>query len=372
MTSKVKLTILILPLLLSSCNFGIGDFSKPAHSSTSRSPMGPRLTSGLSFTHFKTEGVLYNNERKTIRENSLISDNYFRNGIMLRNSDTRDAYYVRCLDYGGKRDTSFRSKDPYGIKDYSCYWELGPWWAPEPSNFHTTECVEGDGKYIYENQTRLISVNPNNGELTMRVNAKDEHMIRFNSPYLPSGESWAHSLLQTYFETVYPLTLNELHVSFNIKFDRLDYVGPTIFPLEGECAQFLFYFAIGFQNKEGKNRYLWYGIPVYDSRYSNVPFFCHSDIGFVGSTGAMIYSMPSSLYMGQEQPQVGKLYQIDVDILNVKDYGLKDVLKYAVENGYIDSIKEETVHFNYFNVGWEIPGAFDVSSTIQYLDVYYK
>ncbi len=115
---------------------------------------------------------------------------------------------------------------------------------------------------------------------------------------------------------------------------------------------------------------MWYGIPVLDTRYDYIEFYANRD--FVGGVeGRLIYNMPSNLYMGKDKIKTNHTYHVDVDILNIPNYNLKDAYRYSYEHNYFKiEPNVDNIAINYINLGWEIPGPYDVSATISNLDIY--
>jgi len=351
---------------LSSCNsylYGLTVGQAPAREYKEG---GPTIVSGQTYSKFSPE--MKNGNYKRRRENSILNDPCFRNGLVLLNQDTSNPYVARVLDYNGNRDTNISGS---GVGNNS-YWQLCPWWATEFSDFKKDTCFEANNSYIYKNDFRSIEINPNVGSIRMQLNAASENRTRFNGqPVLPDGATWSHCLLQTSFNKVRVTDYKEIHVCMDVEFNHICYQGNNSFKLaDSECAQLLIYLSV--YNDKGGPR-LWYGIPIYDSRYASTPLYADLDKGFVGATGKLIYNMPSSLYMGPNKPKAGSKYSIDVDVKNIPDHNILSAIQYGYDHNLLPqypSYDPTGNVFGYINLGLEVPGPIDISVTISNLDVY--
>ena len=316
------------------------------------------------------EPVNLKEKYKLRREDSLLSDSSFKNGFGLFSPETTTAHVEdRLIDYNGEAETDFYNPEA----DHSYYWTMCQWWTPY--NFVNATYSKNGETHIYENESRRLEVNPNEGSLHMELNADMEYEEKFGGPRDPAA-SWSHFLIQQNFPSELvksPSTFEDLYVEMDVTIEESTYLGEGQ-PLGAECAQLLFYFCLfnrvpADSNPEevGVNGTgMWFGVPIYDSRYDYVDRYIGGDTGFVGSTNRMIYSIPSQSYMGRGPVEMNRTYKIRIDVLDL----LKEAFIYGVKNDYLPNCLWNNLYLTYMNFGWELPGQYKVSSTLSNLDIH--
>ena len=316
------------------------------------------------------ETVNLKEKYKLRREDSLLSDSSFKNGFGLFSPETTTAHVEdRLIDYNGEAETDFYNPEA----DHSYYWTMCQWWTPY--NFVNATYSKNGETHIYENESRRLEVNPGEGSLHMELNADMEYEEKFGGPRDPAA-SWPHFLIQQNFPSELvksPSTFEDLYVEMDVTIEESTYLGEGQ-PLGAECAQLLFYFCLfnrvpADSNPEevGVNGTgMWFGVPIYDSRYDYVDRYIGGDTGFVGSTNRMIYSIPSQSYMGRGPVEMNHTYKIRIDVLDL----LKEAFIYGVKNDYLPNCLWNNLYLTYMNFGWELPGQYKVSSTLSNLDIH--
>lgn len=316
------------------------------------------------------ENVNLKEKYKLRREDSLLSDSSFKNGFGLFSPETTTAHVEdRLIDYNGEAETDFYNPEA----DHSYYWTMCQWWTPY--NFVNATYSKNGDTHVYENESRRLEVNPNEGSLHMELNADMEYEEKFGGPRDPAA-SWSHFLIQQNFPSELvksPSTFEDLYVEMDVTIEESTYLGEGQ-PLGAECAQLLFYFCLfnrvpADSNPEevGVNGTgMWFGVPIYDSRYDYVDRYIGGDTGFVGSTNRMIYSIPSQSYMGRGPVEMNRTYKIRIDVLDL----LKEAFIYGVKNDYLPNCLWNNLYLTYMNFGWELPGQYKVSSTLSNLDIH--
>ena len=316
------------------------------------------------------EPVNLKEKYKLRREDSLLSDSSFKNGFGLFSPETTTAHVEdRLIDYNGEAETDFYNPEA----DHSYYWTMCQWWTPY--NFVNATYSKNGDTHVYENESRRLEVNPNEGSLHMELNADMEYEEKFGGPRDPAA-SWSHFLIQQNFPSELvksPSTFEDLYVEMDVTIEESTYLGEGE-PTGAECAQLLFYFCLfnrvpADSNPEevGVNGTgMWFGVPIYDSRYDYVDRYIGGDTGFVGSTNRMIYSIPSQSYMGRGPVEMNHTYKIRIDVLDL----LKEAFIYGVKNDYLPNCLWNNLYLTYMNFGWELPGQYKVSSTLSNLDIH--
>ncbi|HLT00255.1 MAG TPA: hypothetical protein VK005_02075 [Acholeplasma sp.] len=293
-----------------------------------------------------------------ITEVELLDDPTFATGFNLLGVspviDGRTVY--RHLDYDGKAIPSDRE-----------VWYLGQWWTPYDVKNATYE--EKDGNYIYETPSRKIEVNPsNNGYYRVDLLGSKE----YDHPR-QGGEPWPHNLIeQNFTQSVKIGEISRLVLTLDVSINSVVNMMGDAYNPDMHAAQFLWYVTVNNAVPQDSNPdevgkpgdFFWFGIPIYDSRFDFINESKHIDQGAPGTTNKLIYSISSRNYIN-EKIQFGKIYHIEIDILPY----LREAFIYAASNNALVNAKLENLVVNYMNLGWELPGTFDVSSTIQNLSI---
>lgn len=295
--------------------------------------------------------------------NSRVSDANFKNGFEQMSPYTTDAHVDGVLDYNGSRETDHYDPE----SENKTYWQMCQWWTP--FNFIDSEYSKVGNIHHYENESRIMEVDTETGSLKMELNSGIEYDELYGGK-LPQDKSWSHFLIQQKFpEELYVriADFDEIRVKMDITIHKADYVGKEPIALNRECAQLLFYFNIAEADEEYKplGNKMWFGVPIFDSRSDSVSEYHAIDSGFEGATNTLIHSMASNSYMGSGPVVMGKKYSLDID---VKQY-IQEAFVRAVNEGVFKDANWNRFFIHYLNFGWELPGEYDVSCTLENFDV---
>ena len=284
----------------------------------------------------------------------LITDPKFKSGFFLQGvssvSDQRTSYTY--LNYDGK-----------AIAATEKIWIMSQWWTP--FDFKNAIYKFDNDKHIYENESRKCVIDTYKGEIEFSFDSSIEY-DKLYGKVRDKSKPWSHFLIeQDFLSSVRFDRIRNLIAKLNFSIDNVEQVKPEEQRDDAHAAQFLWYITI----KEGKEdqketlggRYIWFGIPLYDNRYKKIKGSVMFDKGFDGATNALIYTMPSELYLKDEPIKFGKEYEINIDIFPY----IKKAIKLALEEGIFTS--ESDLVINYMNIGWELPGSFKVKSKISNL-----
>lgn len=305
---------------------------------------------------------------KARRETSILGDSCFKNGLTLKSPETTTVHIEKDMDYGGNAE-----KDFYQAEGGPTYWQMAQWWTP--FNFVDAPYENVNGVHTYKNQSRTMEVDTTTGKFTMGLNAYEEYKEKFGGKRDPEA-SWSHFLIEQSFPNeLQPnmSTIDNLFVEFDVTVNTCEYLDSGT-PVGSDCGQLLFYLRLfnrvpSDSNPEevGRNgAAMWFGVPVMDTRYKTVPEHIAGDVGFVGATNSLIYSIPSKEYMDKDGVVIGKTYHISLDVY---DY-IKEAFIYGVMNDYLPNCLWTNLFCSYMNFGLEIPGQYNISATIDNLDIY--
>jgi hypothetical protein len=194
-----------------------------------------------------------------------------------------------------------------------------------------------------------------------------------------STENWPHILIEQsvgsdtdgckhlYMEVDYKVTKCESLV------DREKY------PIDNDlnAAQFQWFITLTDANPESESygHSMWFGFSMFDTRaLGNTPNgFASYDGGKEDSTGLFIYMLSLQSVAGQQPGSVniptavvGKDVSVKVDILPY----INQALKIARQNGAMKGASADKLKIGSTNIGWELPGNYDVEVEISYLNMY--
>lgn len=288
----------------------------------------------------------------------ILTDTSFKSGFDLMTTSTLNGRaFAAYLNYGGDATNQEDSPHP---------WQMSQWWTPYDFK-DATFSKSADGVYEYTNESRHIKVDTNNGELTLDLNSNIEYQKLFGHSR-NGDENWSHILIEQNIKNCPKLfNLENVFVELEFCINKCENLDPD---QNVPAAQLLWYFTItdpkngntDYESEvDGKtNQFMWFGIPLYDSRYDYVEQYVNVDSGFVGATNRVIYCISSRNYFS-EKIQFGKTYSIYLDILPF----IKQAYVYGLNHDAMENINYDDLVLNYMNFGWELPGSFDASATIK-------
>ncbi len=287
----------------------------------------------------------------------LISDNRFQGGFALQGPDAvNDQRKVFShLDYGGE-----------AIGARKKIWIMSQWWTP--FDFKDAEFKKlGRGLYEYRNESRHCHIDTGRGSFRFALDSNKEYQALYGGNRTDKSRPWSHFLLeQDFVESARLKDLKALYANLSFSIDKVENHDKEFDP-NMHTAQFIWYLTIregvGDSKEPLGGNFIWLGIPMYDYRYPYIGKSVHFDGDFAGSTRALIYSLDSRDYLEDVPLKLGKEYNISFDILPLA----KKAVRYAVRNGIFAT--SANLVFNYMNIGWELPGSFDVESTIKGLSL---
>jgi len=287
---------------------------------------------------------------------------------------------------------------------------LSQWWRPDQYDIlqHANYSVK-DNVYEWKNDARTLKVDKNKGALTLQCDSSQEFSVRKDEPeYVDpvkkeliadssgSINRWPHFLLESnapdeVANYYYLSDHNKVYVDLKFTVNESQYTGTRTpeerekDPLSYKYAGQIFFYVCVFNvprksTSKSPKRGIWVGIPLYDTRYNNYKREVSIDAGFEGATNRVIYKCAQSeanpLINDNQGIEVGKTYEIHYDMMPL----IKEAYRYAYEidpNGKYGAASFEgmpwsDIKLNYFNIGYELPGSYNLSATISNFDVYYE
>ncbi len=208
-----------------------------------------------------------------------------------------------------------------------------------------------NGYYTFFDDSKEISINPNEGKLYLELNASKE----FVRPRKAS-ESWPNLILDQGFDKAVRLQdVESVDFTMDIELKKFeDHMNGQTNP-DIHATQFLMYLVIKSEQALDSNSFFWFGIPFFDNRYPNgSDEYALIDAGGAGATSKFIYGMPSYDYL----PNGVKLNQKESINIDIKPYIARSLML-AQELGHFNNSTVDDLTFQAMNIGFEMPGIYD-------------
>jgi len=282
-------------------------------------------------------------------EFELIQDNHFHRGFILW--QPQPGQHVRYGELPGF-DTSAKP-----------VWGLAQWTSKFPLAA-ATRVATPDGSLVCTNSAKGVILGPA-GTPAADVSLSANSRVEYGATARKSGDPWVHLLAEQEFGPSAPLAqlkAAKLHVEARLSYahnlHQNDYQ-PSV-----HAAQFQIFFTVQNRNQQspGYGDMLWFGIPIYDNRNRFPEGSATKDFG--GS--AKFIFTPSAKTFTSESAHDGNWITLDKDLLPL----MNEALAAAWSKGFLpQSKKPEDYHISGMNMGWELPGTFDVRMQIRNLSL---
>ena len=243
-------------------------------------------------------------------------------------------------------------------------WRIGQWGSRYNLNQPLQNSVTTEAM-VLSDRSKSVTLDRTRSELTLALDATKEYDESADSRVM-----WAHLLIEQSFEdfTQYRLT------DFDSLVATLDF---TVTKAEKGAietedaantlpAQFLQYFYVVNRNESspGYSSFLWFGLGYLDTRYTSLPLSYNQDTAG-GNLGNYIYCLGAETTLGPGDFEVGKEYKVELDILPY----IEEALETAARYGFMLNTQLSDCTITGMNLGWEVPGAWNVSATVKNLSL---
>lgn len=242
-------------------------------------------------------------------------------------------------------------------------WLLEQWSSQHPLALTPPQRLT-NGSLRYANVAKAVTVGrpgTADADLTLAVKASTEYGTRSRK----AGEPWVHLLVEQDLRS--PPALGHLasarlqvqaRLRASQKISTPDYT-PTL-----HAAQFQIFFSVQNLNHQspGYGQYLWFGIPLYDDRQRMPPAHKARD---TGGTRMFIFTPAGDTYTTRSAHDC-EWIAVDKDLLPLMREGLQT----AWQQGFLnDSRALADYRIAGMNLGWELPGVFDVEMQVRNLSL---
>lgn len=251
-------------------------------------------------------------------------------------------------------------------------WNIAQWCSRE--NILGVEPTTKDNMICYENSCKLFGCyTDTDGSKTIRM--QSDGTAEWLNPVRSTVDhpSWPHTLLETFTRDYLHRGCTGKMRTLNFSMDlKINYVNSLSMDSPDMTAQFNI--CLMFQNRtEGHKDYgrmFWFGIPCYDYRFPKKDFsgeivpFLDRGTGcyIVGPNSPEIFT---KYWNGNPYDNFGKWLHLDIDTIPY----LTKALEAVQSKDDMTSTSLDDIYFVGFNVGFEIPGAYDVSADVKNISV---
>jgi hypothetical protein len=279
----------------------------------------------------------------------LIQDSRFRQGFILWKPQPGQR-----VAYGTLNGLIPTAKAIWGLSQWSSKFPLDP----------TADVRSANAPLVCSNAAKSISFGPAGTSavaFSMAVNTR----IEYGAKARKAGDPWVHLLVEQEFEDPPPLaklSAAKLHVEARLL--RSHNLHENDYSPDVHAAQFQIFFTVQNRNRNspGYGDLLWFGIPIYDNRDRFPKEFKQRDFG---GTAKFIFT-PAGKTWSATSAHDGQWIVIKKDLLPL----MREALETAWARGFLRGSKViGDYHIGGMNMGWEVPGTFDVEMQVRELSL---
>lgn len=265
-------------------------------------------------------------------------------------------------------------------------WTMAQWGCTKDMRWEDGYTFKRDGNVLsYDDGGKYMKIDTDKaGTITLGIKGSEEYSrdekgnVRERTD---STENWPHILISQGIQ--HAISNNAKNLFMEVTYEVTEctsLVDRNIYPLDEliNAAQFQWFVTLydNDETSESYNHGMWLGFSMFDTRSMNDTPKGYSayDGGKEDSTGAYIYmfSLTQAKFFSQNvldalpSSVVGRKITLKVDILPF----LKQALKEAKQAGALKGANVDKLRIGDTNIGWELPGNFDVCVEISNLNMY--
>jgi len=256
---------------------------------------------------------------------------------------------------GATHDAPLRV-ETFGQKDVTPAWRMPQW--------HSRGLLDrvqvSDEKVALTDDSKSVTLDRETGAIHLTVHASKEYATPRTSPSQP----WMHLLLEQspFQQPIRAADAAAIWVEVEFELTENTAHGPQNPDLHAAQLSWFLYLKNTNPQSKGFRDFVWFGLGLFDSRYDFVPDYAAQD--FAMPNGSFIYSLGSKRYF-DKPVEPGERRTVRRDILN----DIREAIETAHRRGFIMNTTIDDVVLDGTNIGWEIPGVYDVGVTLYQLSV---
>jgi hypothetical protein len=305
---------------------------------------------GLAILAFGTAAALFSLRAEDgIEERELVQDRHFQRGFILWKPEP--GKHVR---YGEVRGFDLGAAPIWGLSQWSSKFPLDPAALARPA-IDLLVCSNA-AKSVFLGQSGTSKA-----DLAMALNAS----IEYGATARKAGDPWVHLLVEQEFDAPPPLEkLSAAILRVEARLLRSRNLHEQDYSPDVHAAQFQIFFTVQNRNRQspGYGDLLWFGVPIYDNRERFPKEFKAQDFG---GTAKFIFT-PEGKAFSAASAHDGEWVTIKKDLLPL----MGEALEAAWAKGFLGGSKTfGDYHIGGMNMGWELPGTFDVKMQVRNLSL---
>jgi len=246
--------------------------------------------------------------------------------------------------------------ETFGQEDVTPVWRVAQWHSKG-----LLDRVQIDEETIkLTDDYKSLTLNRKTGAVNLTVDTSKE----YPEPRTSGSQPWVHLLLeQSPFPK--PVQVSEaaaiwVEVEFELTENKA--FGPQDPGLHAAQLSWFLYLKNTNRQSHGFRDFVWFGVSMFDSRHDFIPDYASQD--FAMPNGSFIYTLGSKRYL-DKPVEVGKRQTIRVNILD----NIREGIETAHKHSFITNTTIDDVVLDGTNIGWEIPGTYNVGVTLHKLSV---
>lgn len=312
---------------------------------------------GVAVTQFATANPLVGTE--------LIGDAHFQRGLAVLHIDPPKGQRNKNDPFNGNWVAGVIQP---GFAAGAPVWRAGQWYSRfDLATARREDEVGGTVSFFDGAKTVTFARSGSpSADLKLRLNGRTEWCD--TSP--TTIGAWPHLLVQQRFENAPRITaLKTLHLRVRYRLNVLDIHRDKNWNDQRQTAKFSIFLTIQDVDPKssGYGDYLWFGIPLFDSRYSIPHRYVAKDQGNSRKRGTnkFIFTAGGEPF-GVKEYEVGRWDSLSCEILAL----VKTALKTAWESGFLTDRRDlASYSIGAINLGWEISGPVDAEMQISDLSL---
>ncbi len=268
----------------------------------------------------------------------ILKDNCFKNGLIIR-------YPYHMENEHPEKIIKTSEEDPS--------WHISQWFTNNSIAIGNIQQTKETLSLI--DNTKKVKICDNS--IYLEINGSKE----YKNPR-KNDQPWPHLLLEQFFKNK---MLNKYQsLKMNLNFDYLKFINhmKEEFDSNLHTAQFQWFLNFSNQNtsSKGYGDFFWFGLSFLDTpRYDFPPEFMAEDGGKEDATRKFIYIVDSHNYLNKPIKIMDQT-NISFEVLDLIKKGFME----AKKRGFLKETNFEDLGFNSTNIGFEIPGTFDIGLRI--------
>ena len=267
-----------------------------------------------------------------------------------------DAKFAQGFVLTGATHGAPQRVETFGQKDVTPVWRMPQW-----NSKGLLDRVKVDENTVaLTDDCKSVTLDRKTGTINLTVHASKE----YDKPRELPSQPWVHLLLeQSPFAK--PVKVSEAAAIWvEVEFELTENTahGPQDPGLHAAQFQWFLYMKNTNEQSEGFRDFVWFGLSMFDSRHEFVPDYAAQD--FAMPNGSFIYSLGSKRYL-DKPVEIGRRQTIRREILN----DLREGIETAHKRGFITNTTIDDVVLDGTNIGWEVPGVYDVGVTLHKISV---